>query len=101
MLILFSTQVYSQTDLGIGLVSIDFDDKTVLEFYSDTIECKPVKVIEFFDDRAINSWNIKELDKQKKWLKPEVLYFQVLLKKSEQNQMKVPKKLNIMEQTVL
>lgn len=74
ILILFSTQVWSQTDLGIGLVSIDFDDKTVLEFYSDTLESEPVKVVEFFDDRTINSWNIKDLGKQKEWLKPEVLW---------------------------
>jgi hypothetical protein len=74
VLVLFSTQVWSQTDLGIGLVSIDFDDKTVLEFYSDTLESKPVKVVEFFDDKTINSWNIKDLDKQKEWLKPEVLW---------------------------
>ena len=74
ILILFSTQVWSQTDLGIGLVSIDFDDKTVLELYSDTLQSEPIKVIEFFDDRTINSWNIKDLDKQKEWLKPEVLW---------------------------
>lgn len=74
ILILFSTQVWSQTDLGIGLVSIDFDDKTVLEFYTDTLATEPKKVIEFFDDRTINSWNIKDLEEQRKWLKPEVLW---------------------------
>ena len=74
ILLLFSTQVWSQTDLGIGLVSIDFDDKTVLEFYSDTLAEEPEKVIEFFDDRTINSWNIKDLEKQKEWLNPEVLW---------------------------
>ncbi len=74
ILILYSTQVWSQTDLGIGLVSIAFDDKTILEFYSDTSATQPKKVVEFFDDRSINSWNIKDLDKQKEWLKPEVLW---------------------------
>ena len=74
ILILFSTQVWSQTDLGVGLVSIDFDNQTVLEFYSDTLAEEPEKVIEFFDDRTINSWNIKDLEKQKEWLNPEVLW---------------------------
>ena len=74
ILLLFSTQVWSQTDLGIGLVSIDFDDKTVLEFYTDTLATEPKKVIEFFDDRTINSWNIKDLKEQREWLKPEVLW---------------------------
>ena len=73
-LLLFSTQGWSQTELGIGLVSIDFDDKTVLKFYSDTLEREPEKVVEFFDDKKINSWNIKDYDKQKIWLKPEVLW---------------------------
>lgn len=72
--LLFSIQVWSQVDLGIGLVSIDFDDKTVLEFYSDTLESEPVKVVEFFNDTTINSWNIKNLDEEKEWLKPEVLW---------------------------
>jgi hypothetical protein len=74
ILLLFSTQSWSQTDLGIGLVSIDFDEQTVLEFYSDTLATEPKKVIEFFDDRTINSWNIKNLEKQKEWLKPELLW---------------------------
>jgi hypothetical protein len=74
ILLVLSTQVWSQADLGNGLVSIDFDDKTVLEFFSDTIEGKPEKVVEFFDDSVINSWNIKNLEKQKEWMQPEVLW---------------------------
>jgi hypothetical protein len=74
ILLLLSTQVWSQTDLGVGLISIDFDDKTILEFYSDTSATEPIKVVEFFDDRSINSWNIKDFDKQKEWLKPEGLW---------------------------
>lgn len=74
ILLLLSTQSWSQTNLGIGIVSIGYDDKTVLEFYSDTLDKEPKKVIEFFDDRTINSWNIKNLEKQKEWLKPELLW---------------------------
>lgn len=74
ILLLTASQASSQTALGIGLVSIDFDDNTVLEFYSDTLDTVPEKVIAFFDDKSINSWNIKNLDEQKKWLSPESLW---------------------------
>lgn len=74
ILFIFSPQVWSQTDLGIGLVPITFDDKTVLEFYSDTLANEPEKVVEFFVDRTTNSWNIKDFKEQKEWLKPEVLW---------------------------
>lgn len=74
ILLLFSIQVWSQTELGIGLVSIEFNDKTVLNFYTDTLESKPEKVVEFFEDKKINSWNIKDIEKQREWLQPEVLW---------------------------
>ncbi len=63
-----------QTDLGIGLVSINFDDKTTLHFYSTPNEKEPTRTIQFFNDKTINSWNIRDLDKHKEWLKPEILW---------------------------
>lgn len=74
LLLIISTHARSQADLGVGLVSVDFNDSTVLEFYSDTLNNEPIHIIEFFDDRSTNSWNIKDLPKQKKWLKPELLW---------------------------
>ena len=68
------TNCFSQTDLGIGIVSINFDDKTILHFYNDTSEKQAAKTIKFFNDSSINSWNIRNLDKQKEWLKPQVLW---------------------------
>lgn len=62
-----------ETDLGIGLVSIKFDDKTTLHFYSTPNDQVPKRTIQFFNDRAINSWNIRDLDKHRAWLNPEVL----------------------------
>ncbi len=64
----------AQTDLGLGLVSINFDDKTVLHFFSSPNDKEPKRTIQFFNDQTINSWNICNLDKQKEWLKPEVLW---------------------------
>lgn len=64
----------AQTDLGLGLVSINFDDKTVLHFFSSPNDKEPKRTIQFFNDQTINSWNIRNLDKQKEWLKPEVLW---------------------------
>lgn len=61
-------------DLGIGLVSINFNEKTVLHFFSSPIDKEPKRSIQFFNDPKINSWNIRDLDKQKEWLKPEILW---------------------------
>ncbi|MDO1447952.1 hypothetical protein Q0590_16895 [Rhodocytophaga aerolata] len=74
LLLLLTTNLWSQTELGLGLVSINLNDKTVLHFYKNITDKAPSKTIEFFNDKTINSWNIKELDKQKNWLKPEVLW---------------------------
>lgn len=59
---------------GIGLVIINFDDKMIMHFYSNPIDKEPLKEIEFFEDKTINSWNIRDLDKHKEWLKPETLW---------------------------
>jgi hypothetical protein len=74
ILFLLTINLYGQSDLGIGLVSINFDDKTVLNFYESQIATTPTKTIEFFDDN--NYWNIRDLDKQKQWLNPEVLWLE-------------------------
>lgn len=63
-----------ETDLGLGLVSINFDDKTTLNFYSTPNDKKAIRTIQFFNDKTINSWNIRDLDKHKEWLKPEILW---------------------------
>lgn len=64
----------AQTDLGIGIVSINFNDKTIIHFYEKPTDRQPTKTIEFFNDKSINSWNIKNLETERKWLKPEVLW---------------------------
>jgi hypothetical protein len=64
----------SDKDLGLGLVSINFDDKTILHFFSSANDKVPKRSIQFFNDPKIDSWNIRNLDKQKEWLKPEVLW---------------------------
>jgi len=74
VLLQFMTSLLAQTDLGLGLVSINFDDKTTLHFYSTPEEKDPKRTIQFFDDETINSWNIRDLTKHKEWLRPEVLW---------------------------
>ena len=65
----------SQSPLGIGLVKIEFDDKTVIDFFDSPEFSNKLKTIEFFNDKSINSWNIKDLDIHKKeWLSPETLW---------------------------
>lgn len=60
--------------LGIGVVGIKFNDKTIVRFYDEPIEKNPVKIIRFFDDKVTNGWNIADLEEQEKWMKPEVLW---------------------------
>jgi hypothetical protein len=74
ILLLFSTNLLAQTEIGVGIISINFDDKTVLKFYEDTTDIEPAKTIKFFNDESINSWSIKNLEEEKEWLKPEVLW---------------------------
>lgn len=71
----FSLICNAQTKIGIGLVSINFDNKPIIHFYKNLNDKKAIRTIEFFDDNSINSINIKNLETQKKWLKPEALWF--------------------------
>lgn len=63
----------AQTELGLGLVSINFDEKTTLHFYTSPNDKEPKRTIQFFNDQTVNYWNIRDFDKQK-WLMPEVLW---------------------------
>ena len=74
ILMFLTTNLLAQKDLGLGLVSINFDDKTTLHFYSTPTDKEPKRIIQFFNDKTINSWNIRDLNKHKSWLKPEVLW---------------------------
>jgi hypothetical protein len=71
--IFLKTTLSAQTDLGIGLVSITFDEKTTLHFYSAPNDEQPTATLQFFDDHKINSISIRDLEKHEVWLKPEVL----------------------------
>ena len=74
LLLLLNFNLFSQTDLGIGIVSINFDSKTGLNFYQNTSDKSPSKTLQFFDDPEIKSWNICDLEQQKDWLQPESLW---------------------------
>lgn len=73
-LVSFSLICKAQTDLEIGVISINFNSKTIIKFYGNPKDNKPARTIEFFNDKSINSWNIKNLEIQRQWLKPEVLW---------------------------
>ena len=68
------TKGYGRVTLGTGIIKIEFDDKTVVDFYKRPTDKTFTKRIEFFDDKSINSWNIKNLGREQTWLKPEVLW---------------------------
>jgi hypothetical protein len=68
------TKSYGQVTLGTGIVKIEFDGQTIVDFYSKPTDKTYLKRIEFFDDKSINGWNIKDLENEKTWLKPELLW---------------------------
>jgi hypothetical protein len=68
------TKSYGQVTLGTGVAKIEFDAETIVDFYTKPTDKVYSKRIEFFDDKGINSWNIKDLEKEKVWLKPELLW---------------------------
>jgi hypothetical protein len=68
------TRSYGQVTLGTGIVKIEFNDKTVVDFYKRPTDKTQHKRIEFFNDKGINGWNIKNLETERTWLKPEVLW---------------------------
>jgi hypothetical protein len=68
------TKSYGQVTLGTGIVKIEFDSSTVVDFYDNPTNKDFSKRVEFFNDKEINSWNIKNLKTEQTWLKPEVLW---------------------------
>ncbi len=72
LFLFLTSNLLAQTDLGLGLVSIHFDDNTTLHFYTTPNDKEPIETIQFFNDQTINSWNIQDLE-LKEWLSPERL----------------------------
>ena len=68
--------IAAQAELGIGLVDIDFDDKTVIHFYDTPHARSPARTLRFLDDKSINGWNIVDLPSIRKWLEPESLWLE-------------------------
>jgi hypothetical protein len=64
----------AQTPLGIGMTEIEFNASTIVEFYNNPKDKAYAKRIEFFDDKSINSWSIRDIEKVKVWLKPESMW---------------------------
>jgi len=73
-LLIFGQSYLAQSPLGIGLVDVNFDDKTVIHFYKTPRVTSPSRTIKFFDDKSINSWNIVDLQSARTWLAPESLW---------------------------
>lgn len=73
-LVLFSVKLFAQTEVGIGLVSINFDEQTVVHFYDNAQDQQPIRTLNFLDDPSTNSWNIFDLDFHKTWLNPEIIW---------------------------
>lgn len=64
----------AEAPLGIGIVNINFNEKTIVDFYETPADQTYSKRIEFFADKSINSVNIKNLKKELSWLSPQGLW---------------------------
>jgi len=71
LFILFTLNAAAQSDLGIGIASIKFTGNTVLNFYAAAYDKEPKQVIEFYQDEATGSPDIRNIETIEKWLKPE------------------------------
>lgn len=71
ILFLITINATAQAELGIGLASIKFNDKTVLKLYVDPYDREPKHIIEFYNDE-IEGTTIRDAETQEEWLKPEV-----------------------------
>jgi hypothetical protein len=65
---------FAQVPLGIGIVEVEFDGKTVVDSYKTPTDKTYSKRLEFFDDKSINATNLKNLNEEKNWLKPQSLW---------------------------
>lgn len=70
------TNVRSQNGPGVGMVSLQFDEKTELRFYNDTLDSDPAHVLKFFYDTAVYGYSIRSLEKHRTWLDPELLWLE-------------------------
>lgn len=75
IIILFFFVLPTFGQLGKGIVNVAFDENTRIDFYSDTLTSIPEKQIQFFLDESIKGYNIRDLKKQKEWLKPQAMWF--------------------------
>lgn len=75
-LILLFIQGYVFAQIGEGIVNIDFDENTKLEFYSNAQGSKPVQTIELHFRDDLNSISIKDYGKHEEWLHPEALWLE-------------------------
>jgi hypothetical protein len=73
ILLIISFNAFSQ-ELGIGIVKIEFNQNTVLEFFESPNSNRSFRRIEFYDDTTIHSFAIKNFNGIKRWLKPEILW---------------------------
>jgi len=68
------TPILAQNDLGVGLVSVNFNVETILHFYERPGAANTARTVRFFNDESISSLSIRDLESVQKWLKPESLW---------------------------
>lgn len=62
-----------QVSIGIGIVWIEFDGPTTIDFYKTPDDNVYSKRLVIFDDPVVDGLNLKDYHKHKNWLQPEVM----------------------------
>lgn len=73
-LLIFAQAVEAQPSFGIGVIKVNFDDKTVIDLYDRPADSSPARTIRFFNDESKRSWSIVDLKSVQRWLVPESLW---------------------------
>ena len=60
--------------LGEGIVRFAFDENTRIDFYTDTSDSSPERLIQFFFDESTRSYNIRDIEIKKEWLNPQAIW---------------------------
>jgi len=75
-LILAFIPAYICAQIGEGIVNINFNEHTKLEFYSNSQEKTPVETVEFHIRPESGEIGIKDYGKHEEWLHPEALWLE-------------------------
>jgi hypothetical protein len=73
VLLFLAKSSYSQNDLGLGIITVSFDEKTVLNLFSNPQDKNPSQQIKFYLNKSTKSVDIQNIEQSNAWLAPEFM----------------------------